>query len=121
MHSGYEFAVIFAQPIVAPIDEDILVKPLGALYLKLHQPVIIKQLLRNRGHPHEGFRDITKKNELRSALVNEDPALHEFRQLGFANINRRNRRNIRVGMTDLDVIREIVKTDAVLMRQRIVL
>ena len=79
MNSGYEFAVIFTQPIVAPIDEDVLVKPLGALYLKLHQPVIIKQLLRNRGHLHKCFRHCAKNNELRPALVDIDPSLNEFR------------------------------------------
>lgn len=81
MHRRNELLVVIAGAVISAVNQDVFIKPFSSTNLKLNKSVVVQQLLRNRGNPHESFRHGTQQNELRSSLINEYTTLDKFRQL----------------------------------------
>ena len=118
---GDELLIEGGQLVSLAVDQNVLVY-LFVIYASfLDKAVPIQDPLGRRRDPHEGLGVLREKIELAGALENEDAALNVIGKLVLDHLGKGKRRNVGVGVGDLNEGRQIVKGDLFLLCQGIVL
>lgn len=118
---GDELLIEGGQLVSLAVDQNVLVYLFIIHASFLDKAVPIQDPLGRGRDPHEGLGVLREKIELAGALENEDAAVDVIGKLVLDHLGKGKRRNVGVGVGDLNEGRQIVKGDLFLLCQGIVL
>ena len=105
---GYKDIIQFRQPVVIPMDNDILTHFCIVAAIPLRQAVALQQLLRYRRYPHERLSVVGQDVELTCPFKDKDSPPHILGQFVLQRFIHRHRRHKGIGVRNFKIALQIL-------------